>query len=72
MPTSSVSGPLAIVSCSACGLKPIAAKVSAMLVNSWAWVSATGATWAEVRPSSRKKLGRSVSGAARLVMTGVR
>ena len=72
MPTSSVAGPFSIVSCSAGGLQPMAAKVSAMLVNSCAWTSATGATCAEARPSWRKKSVSSVSGVGRFFITGVR
>ena len=43
-----------------------------MLPNSCAWTSATGATWAAAPPSWRKKLSRSVSGSASVLITGTR
>ena len=68
---SSVGGDFSIV-CWSAGQREIAAKVSAMLVNSTAWVWATGATCAEVRPSWRKNWSSSVRGSARFRITGVR
>ena len=71
MAVSIVGGDFSIVACSARGSRLIAAKVSAMLLNSSACTRATGATWAEVRPSWRKNWSSWVSGSLRLVITGV-
>ncbi len=54
--TASVEGVFSIVCRSASGSAEIAAKVSAMSVNSSACVRATGATWAAAAPSWTKKL----------------
>ena len=67
-----VGGDFSIVARSSLGKREMAAKVSAMFVNSTAWVWATGAAWAEARPSWRKNWSSCVSGSARLRITGVR
>ena len=69
---SSVGGCFSIVSCSASGSLLNAANVSAMFVNSSAWISATGAACADARPIWRKNWSSSVSGSARFCITGVR
>jgi hypothetical protein len=72
MATSIVGGESEIVCLSAPSSRPIASKVSAIEVNSAACCWDTGATIRAASASSSKKRGSSVSGSARLLITGCR
>jgi hypothetical protein len=72
VPSSRVGGPLEIVALRASGSAARAPKVSAMLPNSAACSSATGATIAAVRPSAGKKSSSCVSSSIRTSATGLR
>ena len=69
---SSVGGFFSIVAWRQPGQRLKAANVSAILVNSSAWMRATGATCAETSPMFLKKSFSAVRGSFRLRITGVR
>ena len=70
MPSSAVGASRSIVSRSRVSLADSASNVVPMFTNRSAYVSATGAIWADVRPAWRKKLFSSVRSSDSVRATG--